>query len=91
MIQRMDVKGVRYTVSDKLQSYINRKLGRLDRYMSRHSQASCHLEVSLHESTGKGPKRCHCDVTLKLPNETIVIKEATVNMFALLYFGAATT
>ena len=82
MVDRMELKGVHLTIDENLRKYVQRKLGRLDRYMSRHTRASAHLEVTLKESKVKGGKQCHCDVALHLPNETIVIKEATVNMFA---------
>jgi putative sigma-54 modulation protein len=83
MIQRMEVKGVHLEIDTNLRKYLDRKLGRLDRFMSLHTRESAHLEVSLHESKPtKGPKQCHCDVTLHLPHENIVIKEATINMFA---------
>jgi ribosomal subunit interface protein len=82
MIARMELKGVHLTIDDKLRKYIERKLGTLDRLMSRHSRESAHLEVTLRESTGKGAKRCHCDLTLHLPHGNIIIKEATVNMYA---------
>lgn len=82
MIQRLELKGVHLTIDDKLKKYIERKLGGLDRLLSKHARESAHMEVTLHESTGKGAKRCHCDVVLQLPHENIVIKESTVNMYA---------
>lgn len=83
MIQRMEVKGVHLEINTNLKKYIDKKFGRLDRFMNAHTRQSAHLEVTLHESKPtKGPKQCHCDVILRLPQETIVIKEATINMFA---------
>lgn len=82
MIERMELKGVHLTIDENLRKYVQRKLGRLDRFMSRHSQQSARIEVTLKESKVKGGKQCHCDVSLHLPNENIVVKESTVNMFA---------
>jgi ribosomal subunit interface protein len=82
MIERMELKGVHLTIDENLRKYVQRKLGRLDRFMSKHSQQSARIEVALKESKVKGGKQCHCDVSLHLPNETIVVKESTVNMFA---------
>jgi ribosomal subunit interface protein len=89
MIQRMEIKGVHLTIDEKLRKYTERKLGSLDRLISRHARESAHLEVALKESTGKGAKRCHCDLTLHLPHENIVIKEATVNMYAAIDIAEA--
>lgn len=82
MITRMEIKGVHLTIDDKLRKYVERKLGGLDRFMSRHSRDSAHLEVTLKESQPKGGKQCHCNVTLHLPHDTIIIKESTINMYA---------
>lgn len=82
MIERMELKGVHFTIDEALRKYVMRKLGRLDRYMTPHTRQSSHLEVALKESKTKAGKQCHCDVTLYLPHETIAIKESTVNMFA---------
>jgi len=82
MIERMEIKGVHLTIDEKLRKYVERKLGGLDKFMSRHSRASARIEVTLKEVKPKGAKECHCSVTVRLPHETIVIKESTVNMFA---------
>jgi ribosomal subunit interface protein len=82
MIARMELKGVHLTIDDKLRKYVERKLGGLDRLMSRHSRESAHLEVTLKETNVKTGKQCHCNLTLHLPHENIIIKEATVNMYA---------
>ncbi|HEY1063888.1 MAG TPA: ribosome-associated translation inhibitor RaiA [Candidatus Saccharimonadales bacterium] len=82
MVERMELKGVHLNIDDNLRKYVQRKLGRLDRFMSKRTQQSAHMEVTLKESKVKGGKQCHCDVALHLPNANIVIKESTVNMFA---------
>lgn len=89
MVERMELKGVHLTIDENLRKYIQRKLGRLDRFMSKHAQQSAHMEVFLKESKAKGGKQCHCDVTLHMPHETIVIKEATLNMFAAIDIAEA--
>lgn len=82
MIERMELTGVHLTIDENLRKYVQRKLGRLDRFISKHSQQSARIEVTLKESKAKGGKLCHCDVSLHLPHENIVVKESTVNMFA---------
>ena len=80
MVERMELKGVHLTIDENLRKYIQRKLGRLDRFMSKHAQQSAHMEVFLKESKAKGGKQCHCDVTLHMPHETIDIAEAKLKM-----------
>ncbi len=89
MIQRMEIKGVHLDIDPKLQRYVERKLGGLDRFMSRHVRESAHLEVTLKESKPKGAKQCHCDVNLHLPHENIVFKETTINMYAAIDISEA--
>lgn len=82
MIAKMEINGIHYDVSDKLKKYVYRKIGQMDRYMSRHARASAHAEVKLKESMIKHKKACTCEVILHLPHDTIAIKETTINMYA---------
>jgi putative sigma-54 modulation protein len=82
MVQKLEITGEHYTVDENLRKYITRKIGRLDKYLSRHSKDSAHLEVRLKEHKSNGRKECIANVTLHLPHETINIKESTLNMYA---------
>ena len=77
MVQKLEIAGEHYVIDDNLKKYITRKIGRLDKYLSKHSRESAHLEVRLKEE-----KVCVANVTLHLPQETINIKESTLNMYA---------
>ncbi len=59
-----------------------RKIGGLDRYISRHNRESAHAEVHLKETKTKGSERARCEVTLYLPHQTIIVKENALNMYA---------
>ncbi len=86
MIQKFDISSVHTTVDEKLQKYITKKLGRLDRYIPRGSRGSAHAEVRLKESTSlkhdSQKFQCTCEVTLHLPHEVINVSESTLNMYA---------
>ena len=82
MLQKFEVHGVHTTVDDSLRKYVNRKIGGLDRYLSKHSQESAHGEVILRESKSKKNDHCTCEVVLHLPHQNIVIKESAMNMYA---------
>ncbi|HVV66612.1 MAG TPA: ribosome-associated translation inhibitor RaiA [Candidatus Saccharimonadales bacterium] len=82
MLQRFEIQGVHTTVNDPLRKYVTRKIGNLDRYLSRHSRESAHCEVSLSETKSKKNDHCVCEVVLYLPQQTIVVKEKALNMFA---------
>jgi putative sigma-54 modulation protein len=78
----MEVSGVHTTVDEDLRKYVTKKLGRMDRYLPRKARDSAHIEVQLKESKAKDKKQCTCEVVLHLPQENIMIKETTLNMFA---------
>jgi putative sigma-54 modulation protein len=82
MVQKLEIAGERYTVDENLRKYITKKLGRLDRYLSKHARESAHLEVRLKEHRADGKKQCIASITLYLPHDTINIKESTLNMYA---------
>lgn len=82
MVQKLEIAGEHYVIDDNLRKYITRKIGRLDKYLSKHSRESAHLEVRLKEEKAAGKKLCVANVTLHLPKETINIKESTLNMYA---------
>ncbi len=82
MIQKLEINGVHTVLTEDLKKYITTKIGKLDRYMSKHARESIHAEVFIKESSIKAKKVYHCEVVLHLPAENIRVAEDTVNMFA---------
>lgn len=89
MFAKYEIQGVHTVVNDKLRSYVNKKIGNLDRYVARNYRAAAHLEVHLKENKKKGNNHCVCEVTLHLPKQNIIIKESSVNMYATVDIVAA--
>ncbi len=82
MLQKFEVSGVHTIINEQLHKYVNKKLGRIDKYLPRQSRQSAHMEVRLKEEKQAGKKLYTCDITLYLPHETIKMSETTLNMFA---------
>ena len=82
MLQKFEIQGVHYDIDENLRKYITKKIGGLDRYLSRHDRASAHGEVTLKESKAKNKAKCTCEVTLRIPKGTINVSESALNMFA---------
>lgn len=82
MVQKLEISGEHYKVDEKLHKYIVRKIGRIDKYLSRAVQPSTHIEVRLKEEFARGQKVCVCVLTMHLPHEVINLKESTRNMYA---------
>jgi ribosomal subunit interface protein len=78
----LEISGVHTDVSDKLRKYVTAKIGKLDKYMNKHTRESAHAEVMLKEVKSKNKKDNICEVVLHLPKEVMTTKEATVNMYA---------
>lgn len=82
MIAKLEISAVHANVDKKLHDYVAKKIGKLDQYMSKHARISAHAEVKLIEHKIKAKKECTCEVILHLPQDTIMTKETTLNMYA---------
>lgn len=82
MIAKLEISGVHYNVDADLKKYVNKKIGRMDRYVQRQARASMHAEIKLKENHAKDRKQCTCEVICHVPGETFVISETTLNMYA---------
>jgi putative sigma-54 modulation protein len=81
MISHIDISGIHYEVSDDLKKYVTRKASKLDRFVPRHARKSMHVEVKLSELKTKSDRN-QCEFIVHLPDQQIMAKESTVNMFA---------
>jgi ribosomal subunit interface protein len=79
---RTEITGIHSKVDDKLQKYVVKKIGNLDKYLPRQARGSAHAVVKLKEATFKDRKECICEVVLHVPIENIAVHESTVNMYA---------
>jgi ribosomal subunit interface protein len=82
MLKKFEIQGIHAKVDETLRNHVNKKIGGLDRYISRHSRESAHVEVFLKESKTKNNNNCTCEVAFYLPHQTIVVKESALTMFA---------
>ncbi|HEY5805853.1 MAG TPA: ribosome-associated translation inhibitor RaiA [Candidatus Saccharimonadales bacterium] len=82
MIKKIDIDGVHMEVGDDLRKYVAKKIGKLGKYIPKHSRGSVHAEVKLKEGKVKAREQRTCEVIVHLPHETITVTETTVNMFA---------
>ena len=82
MIQKLEINGIHTKVDEDLNKYVTKKIGKLDRYLSRHARVSAHAEVKLKENKIKAKKEYTCEVILFLPHGSITTKESTMNMYA---------
>ena len=79
---KITLKGVNFSISEDLDKYVSKKIGKLDKYVSRNVRSSAHAQIYLKEANVKNKKQCTCEVVLHLPKEEFVTKETTMNIFA---------
>lgn len=79
---RTEISAARGKADDKLQRYIHKKIGGLDKYIPREARSSAHADVRLKVTKADDKKQCTCAVLLHVPIENIDISETTVNMYA---------
>jgi ribosomal subunit interface protein len=82
MITRLDISGVHMDVGADLRKYATKKIGRLDRFVPRASRESVHAEIKLKEGKAKDKNERTCEIILRLPQETLTVKETTINIYA---------
>lgn len=82
MSMHIDITGVRYTPDALTKKYVMKKIGALDRYISRHARKTASAEVKLKEVNRAYGNKYECDVILHVPDLTINARDSTVNMLA---------
>ena len=78
----IDITGVRYTPDELTKKYVMKKIGALDRYISRHARKTARAEVKLLEVNRTHGNKYECDVIMYVPDQTINARDSTVNMLA---------
>lgn len=82
MIKAINITGVRYTPYELTKRYVRKKIGSLDRYLSRHTRKSATVDIKLKEVNRAHGNKYECDVIMHLPEQTIAAKDSTLNMLA---------
>jgi len=89
MIQKFEIQGIHMEVGDDLRRYITKKIGHLDRFTPHHARASLHAEIKLKEGKSKSGDERTCEVIIRLPHETLMVKETTINIYAAIDIAEA--
>ena len=82
MIENIDISTSHLELTEDLTKYVNKKIGKLDKYIGRHARKSVHAEVRLIEENSKKSDKFTAEAIIHLPNEKITAKDSTLNIFA---------
>ncbi len=81
MIDRLEITGIHYDVEDDIKKYVNRKIGKLDRYVPKAAARNVHARVKL-MAESKGADKYSAEVILHFKNGQVTAVESAPNMFA---------
>ena len=80
---RLQTTGRHYDLDDKILTYVDKKIGGLDKYLPKNSRDGVAGEVVLEfDESHTHDRRCICEVHFEVKGETMQAKEATLNMYA---------
>lgn len=83
MITAIEITGLNnYSLDDTTKKYVNKKIGRLDRYLPRHARASVTAEVKMSEVNRDHGNKYEVEVMLNVPDKMITAKDSTLNILA---------
>lgn len=82
MIQKITLNGLHLQLDDRTKKYVRAKIGRLDRYVSRHARKSVTAEVTIEQVNRDHGNKYEAEVIIHLPNQRVVAKDSTLNMLA---------
>ena len=79
----LSVSGNNYDLNEKIQEYIEEKIGELDKYVPRTKRDGLMAKITLTlDESGREDNQCICEASIQLPGALIEAREATLNMFA---------
>lgn len=83
MITSIEITGInKYSVDETTKKYVNKKIGKLDRYLPRHARDSVTAEVKLKEVNRDHGNKYEAEVILQVPDKIITAKDSTINVLA---------
>ena len=84
MIESISITGIKLDVDEKTRKYVEKKIGKLDRYLPRHARKSVSVEVKLTQFDQKYGNKYEAEVLLNVPDKLLTAKDSTTNILAAL-------
>lgn len=82
MITSIEITGIKYDLDETTKKYVNKKIGRLDRYLPKRAREIVSAEVKLREVNRSHGNKYEAEALLYVPDRVITAKDSTVNMLA---------
>lgn len=78
----LNITGRNYQLTSKIKTYVNEKIGELDRYLPKALTDLKGIVVLEEDKSGREDNQFVCEVTVNVPGTTLQAKEATSNIYA---------
>lgn len=83
MIENIDITGIGgYVPDEPTKKYISKKIGRLDRVVTRHARKTISATVKIEEVNRDNGNKYEVEVVMNVPDRVIKAKDSTVNVLA---------
>lgn len=82
MIKSIQMTGISLKLDDITQKYIQKRIGKLDRYIPKHARDSVTAEVKIAEVNHEHGNKYEVEVVINVPNKVITAKDSTMNQLA---------
>ena len=78
MIKNLQISGIHSNLTDNVQKYAIKKIGKLDKYLPKRSRESAFVDVKIKAKKRKGMIIHECKVVMRLPKKLITIKRDSI-------------
>lgn len=76
------VTGEKFEVDEVTRKYVQKKIGRLTRYLPRHARRTASAEVKLRQINQSHGNKYEAEVILHVPDKTLTARDSTMNVLA---------
>lgn len=82
MISNIEISGIKYEIDENTKKYVEKHIGKLDKYLPRHAKKSVSLRVTLAQINGKHDNKYEVEAIMSVPDKTLVAKDQSSNVLA---------
>lgn len=82
MLRITDITGIKYEVDDSTRKYVEKRIGRLEKYLPRHARRSATAEVKLKQIDKSRGNKYQVEVTLYVPDRQLNAADTSSNVLA---------
>ena len=82
MIEQITISSVNYDVNSNTDKYVRRRIGKIDKFIPRHSRKSCSAKVNIRQINKSHGNKYEVEVIINLPGKNLTAKDESTNVLA---------